>query len=516
MSGVAPAGDRHPDVDVDVAVVGAGPAGLAAATTCLAAGLTVALVDRSVAPGGQYWRQPAPSAAADARHALDARALRDLHHDLGTFDRLQARLAEGVELGRLRLLLRTQVWTAVREGDGSLVLHTAGTGPAAPTGPAGPSGPAGPAAGGTVRAKRLVLATGSHDLALPFPGWDLPGVLTVGALQALLKGNDVLAGRRVVVGGTGPFLLPVAAGLAARGATVVGVHEASSPTRWLPHVAALGTNAAKLGEGLAYAATLARHRVPVRTRSMVVRAEGDGRVEAVTVQRVDRLGRLVTGTRQVLAADTVGVGWGFSPIIDLAVTLGAATVTSPGGPVVRVDGDGRSSVPGVLVAGEATGVGGAALALAEGEAAAAAVVDDLAPAARAAGGRRRALARRAAALRSFAAAMHAAHPVPPGWTDALTDDTVLCRCEEVSVGAARHAVHGGADSPRQVKQLTRVGMGWCQGRVCEPACALLVAAETGADRGGFGVTERLLAQPVSLGSLADRSHGSVDTTRSSM
>ena len=175
---------------VDVAVVGAGPAGLAAAATCASAGLTVCLIDRATDIGGQYWRQPSESSGGrgtpdsrEGRRAVDAKDLRHLHHDLATFEALQDRLGEAVRAGLVDLRLRTQVWTAVvpaTADDPASALAAAELHVLGPTGVAG-----------VVRTRRLVIATGAHDIALPFPGWDLPGVMTIGGIQALLKGSDV-------------------------------------------------------------------------------------------------------------------------------------------------------------------------------------------------------------------------------------------------------------------------------------------------------------------------------------
>ena len=512
-------------LDHDVVVVGAGPAGLACVATLLAdTSLSVVLVDAGHGAGGQYWRQPAPApldaaypptverAVRVARNVLSTvdgrregssrrgRAGSDetsapprggLHHGLNAFHELQAGLERGRAQGRLVTRFAHHVWSvtatdASPSTEQGYAVHVVDR-----------SGRPGEERALTFTGRALVIATGAFDRSLPFPGWDLPGVMTVGGLQALLKAGDVVAGRRVAIGGTGPFLLPVAAALAARGSTVVGVFEANHPVRWVRESRAVVRNAGKLGEGAGYAATLLRHRVPVRARRMIAAAHGTNRVEAVSVVRLDRSGRPVAGSSERHEVDAVGIGWGFTPQLDLAVTLGLRLVRDEGGtPVVEVDSVHRTSRQRVYAAGESCGVGGADLALAEGRLAARSVALDLngsGSSEHPASSADEATARR---LRTFAGAIMRAHPVPAGWADPLTDETIVCRCEEVRFGAVRAAVEGGATDARQVKQLTRTGMGWCQGRVCGYAAALLSAGTPGEP------DERLVGAPVPLGALA--------------
>lgn len=462
----------------DLAVVGAGPAGLAAAAAATRAGLDVVMVDGGAHPGGQYWRQP--------EDGVDRIRL---HHDLGTHRGLTAELARARSAGRFTLLARHDVWTVGRDGDPFTVRALR-------------RGDDGPPTQHLVRARRLVLAPGAHDRQVPFPGWDLPGVLTAGGAQALVKAHGVVPGQRVVVAGTGPFLLPVATALADAGAQVVGVHEAAAVTGWLRELPAVVRNPAKLVEGATYTAALARERIPVHTRSAVVAAHGDDAVSAVTVARLDASGHVVPGTERRIAADAVAVGWGFVPRLELLLALGCRTsVDLDGSLVVRTDERQQTSVPDVYAAGEACGVGGAALAVVEGELAglaAAGVRDD----------RTRRLLRRRDRLRSFAAAMHRAHPVPPFWMDTLGMDTrgastLVCRCEEVTVQRLRDAVDRfGASDARSAKLLSRVGMGWCQGRFCGFASSCLVSSWTGVSYDPSGTAERPLAVPVPLGTLA--------------
>ncbi|KUN80923.1 FAD/NAD(P)-binding oxidoreductase [Streptomyces bungoensis] len=464
----------------DIIIVGAGPAGMAAAATALAGGLRVAQVDSGTAVGGQFWRHP-------PQHARSAIPTDDLHHGLREYRALSRELSMARKAGRLDLRLAHHVWSAVREGDG-FAVHAVDRRDA----------PRESAV--TLHAPRLLVATGAYDRQLPFQGWDLPGVLTIGGLQALLKGGGVTAGSRVALGGTGPFLLPVAAGLAARGVEVVTVCEAGNPLAWLRHPLPVLRNPGKWAEGAGYAFGLARHRIRVRPRTAITGAEGGDRVTAVRIAAVASDGSPRPGTERRIEVDAVGVGWGFTPQLDLLIPLGCdLTNSADGNAVVAVDGGQRTSVPGLYAAGEACGVGGAALAVGEGHLAAQSALTDSGSAAVL--GNRRLVAVRAtvARQRAFARAMALAHPIPAAWSSWLTDETVVCRCEEVTAGAVRTAcTEGGAHDHRQVKQLTRAGMGWCQGRMCGPAVHCLTSQNQ-----VYTPAERLVATPVTLGALAD-------------
>ncbi|WP_240529898.1 (2Fe-2S)-binding protein [Streptomyces mangrovisoli] len=558
--------DRTPRL----AVIGAGPAGLAAALAAAAGGVRVTLVDAAAQAGGQFHRQPAA--------ALGARLPRALHHGRGTWQRLRGELSEQVAAGRITHLTDHHVWYVERESeDKGFTVH-------ALLGPGQEEGVA-------VRADGVLLATGGYEKVLPFPGWTLPGVVTAGGAQALLKGGLVLPGRSAVVAGTGPLLLPVATALAAAGARVAALVESADPRAFLRHPGALAAEPAKLAEGAAYALRLLRHGVRVHTRHTVVAAHGadggqlgaaptgerlgdsggdpdgerptssgsdpdreqptssrggtdqerpsggegrrdgkrppgggdhrgggdsrDGehpaggsssagggrgfgggprpdRLTAVTVAALDDHGRVRPGTERRIPCDTLAVGHGLIPHTDLAGPLGCRL----DGAAVQVDAEQRTSTPGVWAAGETTGVGGAELALAEGEIAGRSIAARLHgrepdPASWVAAARLRARQRR------FAAALDDAYAPPAGWTEQVTDDTVVCRCEEVTAGAVRDAAAllGEVRDLRTVKLLTRAGMGWCQGRICRYG----VAGVAGCEPAPGGIP---FARPVPLGVLA--------------
>ena len=470
----------------DVAVVGAGPAGAAAAVTAVRAGARVVMLDGEARPGGQYWRHgPGGDAGSTG-----------VHEHVADWRALSHRLQQALASGRLTHLARTRVWRLDPSPDAATPARLQATTPDVD----GTDRPV------VVEAAAVVLAPGAHDRVLPFPGWDLPGVLTAGAAQALLKEHAVAAGSRAVVAGTGPFLLPVAVALAEAGVRVLEVDEAGDGRGWARSWRAAAASPGKVADGARYAALLARHRVPVHLRQAVVAAHGTDQLEAVTVARLDVDWRVVPGSERQVACDTAAVGWGFVPRLELALQAGCATAPAADGtPAVVVDGSGRTTVPNVLAAGEITGVAGADLALLEGAltgTAAAAV----------AGGRRPppvhpGVASRRTRLAAFAAALHQAHPVRDGWATWLDDGTTVCRCEEVSVGMLHDAVDElGASDARTAKLFTRAGMGWCQGRMCGEAVARLVAARGGTTFDGYrdllAGAARPVAVPVSLGALA--------------
>ncbi|NNN29517.1 FAD-dependent oxidoreductase [Streptomyces sp. S3(2020)] len=451
-----------------LAVIGAGPAGLAATIAAAARGVRVTLIDSAPEAGGQFYRRPAPG--------LGARRPQALHHQWPTWERLRDGLRTHVRAGTARHLTDHHVWVVERLPAGFTVHALLGPEQEEPV---------------AVRADAVLLATGGYEKVLPFPGWTLPGVVTAGGAQAMLKGGLAVPGRTAVVAGTGPLLLPVATGLAAAGVKVAALVESADPKSFVRRAGTLAVQPGKVAEGARYAAHLLRHRVRTLVRHTVVEAHGTERLEAVTAAALDGDGRVRPGTERRIACDTLAVGHGMLPHTDLAQTLGCRL----DGMDVHVDDEQRTDVPGVWAAGETTGIGGSALSLAEGHIAgrsAAARLHGTAPDAR----EWAAAARTRTRLRAFFAALDTLYAPPAHWTEQVTDDTVVCRCEEVTAGAIREAVDEfGAGDERTVKLLTRAGMGWCQGRVCGPAVAGLAGCEPTPGRRPF-------ARPVPLGVLA--------------
>lgn len=476
--------------ECEVAVIGAGAAGVAATVVAARSGCRVTLIDVGDRPGGQYYRGAQQRSAVEKRHpvALFDRRTRGGRESGLDYAALATDLEHLVAANAVDYRPRTTVY-ALEGVDERLRLRTRGDDRHRQD-------------VDMIDAGTVVLATGAFDRPLPFPGWTLPGVMTGGGAQSLVKGQHVLPGRRVVVAGTGPFLLAVAATLLEQGAEVAAVVEANDPlTGGVRHLRGLTSGLGKAGDLGRFVATLARHRVPYLRRHRIVEVLGDDRVTTLRIARVDSDWHPVPGTERIIECDAVSVGFGFVAQLDLAAQLGARMVRgADGGLALEVDDDQATSVPGLLAAGETTGIGGVEAARVEGlvAGATAAVMSHRASALSAPALER--TRRDVIRWRRFAASLHATFPVRDGWVDGIPDDTLVCRCEEVPASRVREAVALGARDARTVKLLSRAGMGWCQGRMCAAAVDGLCGFEDIASL--RGASYRPVAVPVPLGALA--------------
>jgi NAD(P)H-nitrite reductase large subunit len=269
-------------------------------------------------------------------------------------------------------------------------------------------------------------------------------------------------------------------------------------------------NTGLLRDALYYRTALIRRRIPLRYQRIVVRAEGDGRVESVTHAAVDSDWRVIAGSETTTAADTLCLGYGFQPSFELLRAAGCALAhdENRGGPCAVLDEWMRTTAPGVLAAGDGTGVEGSRVAVEEGRLAAIGAAFELGaltePDAHRAAAPIRA---RLAHARAFALALEPMHRVGPGIFELTTPETIVCRCEGVSAADLASAIGNSADI-NVVKSLTRAGMGLCQGRNCQRQVAALIAAHHGRTIQQIRLsTPRLPARPVALGAIA---HSSAD------
>lgn len=459
----------------DIAIVGAGPAGLSAALCAADAGAAVTIVDEYVKPGGQYFRQP------QARFGRINEAM--LGKSFKTGKALIDRVARH---DRIRVMTGALVWGGFDGG----ILEVERDDRCE-----------------RVASRRTIVATGAYERPIPFPGWTLPGVTTAGAAQTLLKAQFILAGRRIVMSGSGPFQLPVATQLLKAGARIVEILEAVSAADFFGPFPQPWRHVDKITEAAAYFATVLAHRVPLRYRQAVVEARGDGAVEEAVIAPLDAAGRPLLQETRTVAVDSILINSGFVPSLQIPRLLGCETTWDAAGAcwVVACDADQRSSMPLVFVAGEATGVAGHRVALAEGEIAglnAAADLGYLTPARL--NDRLRQPLRDRARHQSFADHIKRTFAPRAGLYDAITGDTIVCRCEEATAAAITGVAAEWNGSLRAIKQCTRAGMGQCQGRICEATVARLAARASGRSIEAVGRdTSRPHVKPVSLRALAE-------------
>jgi NADPH-dependent 2,4-dienoyl-CoA reductase/sulfur reductase-like enzyme len=457
-------------------IVGAGPAGMAAAATAAEAGLRPLVIDENSQAGGQIYRQPPKTfrgVQAGGHYPGKERGAVLLRRFHGLGDRLE-------------LFLGTSVW-GLFPPRRLAVLGAGG--------------------GQVIEAEHLVLAPGAYEYLPPFPGWTLPGVLTPGGAQSMIKTMRVLPGRRALVAGTGPFLLVVAEQLHRAGMEVAGVVEMARAAEAIRVLPGLLMYPGLLWEGLQLLRRVRRAGIPIHRGHVVIEARGEEEVRTAVLAPCDDRGHPDRRRVRTVAVDTLCIGYGFVPRTQLAQLAGCRLqfADALGGWVPEVDEDLQTSVPGVWVAGDGGGVAGALAAEMEGELVGLAVARRLGALREDTyAARRKLLARRLARLRRFRAALDRLYRLRPGLGDLAAADTLVCRCEELTLAEVEAGVASGGTDLRTLKVMTRLGMGPCQGRMCWPAMARLLAARTGKPVEAAGpLSVRPPIRPVTLGELAE-------------
>jgi NADPH-dependent 2,4-dienoyl-CoA reductase/sulfur reductase-like enzyme len=393
----------------DVVVAGAGPGGMAAAVVAAEAGKRVCLLDANPSPGGQIWRGLRAETAQHSPHG-------------SAFSGWTARLAKS----GCALWSGWQAVDVVASGCLRAESETESR---------------------DIEFERLIVATGARERFLPFPGWTLPGVMGVGGAQALVKSGLDPRGKRVVVAGSGPLLLAVAASLARAGAHIEGIFEQAPFAR----LAGLGLHMmfaqpGKLAEGANY--RLRTLRAKYNTSAWVTRVEGHGRVERVSIAS--------RGSERTLTCDWLACGYHLVPNLELPRLLGCNIVAG----YAAVDALQQSSVPGVACIGELTGIGGLEKALVEGQIAGFAAAGREPQA--------RSMQQQLRRQQSFARRLDRTFALREELRNLPAARTVVCRCEDIT-----HDALASCASWRVAKLHTRCGMGPCQGRICGTAAQFL-------------------------------------------
>ncbi|NDW00945.1 NAD(P)/FAD-dependent oxidoreductase [Salipiger sp. PrR002] len=448
----------------ELVIIGAGPAGMAAALEARAAGVEVLLLDEAPAAGGQIWR--GIGAAPEARKTL-----------LGPDYAKGAPLAEAFAKCGAQHVPGVSVWGVMpeAEGGGRIGLTLDG-------------------AAHLLTARAVIFATGAQERPLPVPGWTLPGVMGAGAAQIALKSGGLLPEGRVVLAGIGPLLYLLADQFLRAGLRPAALIETPSETRRaaLRHLPGfLRSEGFRKGAGLM---ARVRRNIRVISGAEALEVRGETRAEALRWKR--------RGRWQEIGAEMVLLHAGVIPSLHLAAAAGVPTRWKP---VLRcfepeAREDGSTALPGLFLAGDGATIGGADRALPSGRRAALAALAHL--------GAPVDPSRHAEALRAWRKADLGRAFIdrwfaPPPALLAPRGDTLVCRCEEISAEAIREAARLGAPGPNQIKTYLRCGMGPCQGRMCATSVTEIMADETGRAPSELGhLRLRTPVRPLRLGELA--------------
>ena len=447
----------------DVVVIGAGPAGLAAAATSAKAGLSTLLLDENAGPGGQVWRAIASTPVIE----------RDC---LGADYWAGGDLVEEMRASGAEIVQRATVWSL----DRNLEIGVSVGGASA-----------------FIKARRVIVATGALERPLPIPGWTLPGVMTAGAAQTMLKSSALVPDGRTVIAGQGPLLWLLAAQILRLGGRIDRILDTTERGNYfsaLPHAFAFLTSP-YFAKGLALMREV-RAKVPVVSAVSELAAAGDGQLATVSY--------VAGGRRETMPADLLLLHQGVVPNVNLAMAAGVEhrwderqLCWSP-----VLDLNGGSSIDGIAIAGDSAGIGGAEAAVFRGRIAARAAIDVLAPAAAAKSVSMAALRAglaRAERGRAFLDTLFR----PARQFRIPSGDTVVCRCEEVTANDILDSVAIGATGPNQLKAYRRTGMGPCQGRLCGLTVTELMAQARGKSPEEIGYYRlRAPVKPITLAELA--------------
>lgn len=450
-------------IQTDLAIVGSGPAGLAAACAARDCGLEVTLVDEQAQVGGQLFR------AIGTPLGLSALAKTEQEQGL--------RLVEAFHTSGATYVPETTVW-----GLEGRTLYTVSQGK-----------------GAQIDAAAVIVATGGMERPVPFEGWTLPGVMGAGGADILLRSGGKLtqnADAPVILVGNGPLLLLLAGHLLDAGVRISAWLDTGQWSRRLQAGAVLPQamlDLPYLGKGLALAWKVIKGRIPLITNASNIRAMGEGRLEKVLFS--------AGGREYEMPAGLLLRHEGIIPRTHILQSVHAAhawdKVQRYWFPVL--DGDGASSVENIYMAGDGGYVHGGDASICKGTLAGLAVARKLKVISQAEATRRGAKARSSLQRMRWARAFLRYVFAPDPRIFAVSDNTLVCRCECVTAGLIRQAVAEGHTEVNEVKRFTRCGMGQCQGRMCGPALAEITAAAQGKSPDAVGCLHiRAPFRPVSL------------------
>lgn len=433
----------------DFVIIGAGPAGLSAADIFARNEKKVLIIDQYQILGGQYWR-----------HKYGEKFPSEKYEYL-------------INSPFIEWQLQTTVWQ-IENKEQVLVMHLRNADGAI-----------------AIRTRKLLIATGAIERSIPIPGWTLPGVITAGGLQSLVKGHTTLPGNSIVLGGSGPFLFPVVESLLEmkNPPIIKGVFEYQSNFRWWRNALGLILNPEKALAAINFLRFLKSRKIRFETGVKI------SKIEATDSGLKIHLAKKINSQSIIENVDVAAISYGFTPDLTIPSILKLERETVFGEEAVKVDSNQRGSINNVWAAGEVTGIGGHELAITEGKIAALSML----------GKSRSSTITKLNRFRQkvFAGGLAKIYAPSKDWMDWNTEDFIICRCEEVKKSEIIDSFKKlGADSARTSKLFTRAGMGMCQGRICHRNVSDLAERFTEGKEFLSPVT-RPIGGAVTLGELSD-------------
>ena len=457
----------------DIVIIGAGPSGIGAAAELADYSLKVLLIDENNRIGGQIWRKPAYEPAF----------------------RLKGMQVPGMQMGIVaaaltnnNLHITTSASVLGIFPEKHLLLSTSKEGVK------------------EIKARRIIFATGAREKVRPFKGWTLPRVMTLGAAQLLLKFYGVLPSSETLIAGTGPLIYLLSSQIIGSGGRVTTVLDRSSPAAVINAIPVMVGQLSKVGQGLLALGRLFIKRVSIKPRMQVVEVRDKGRFLEVIAAKISHSGTIVPGSQKRYETRMLACGNGFTPNIELPQLAGCDLTYAEdmGGWIVNVDASMETSVRGIFAAGEITGIAGGDKALIEGQLAALSILSQF--------GMLNAkkhhtlqtalLTKRRHYLR-FGEFLNRQWTIPPREWDGIDDATIICRCEDITMGTIRGWIRASTTSASALKRATRCGMGNCQGRICAPLIYdILAAYSANGEQDPQPLSVRTPVKPIPLGDLA--------------
>ncbi len=456
-----------------VVIVGSGMGGLSAAATLAGHGLDILMIDENIQPGGQLLRKSEKTVKKLFKFTPDSMKTKGVSlmkriDDAGSaIDRIHQAQVLGVFKDR-RLLIHKEIKTNAADKKTNKKPGKKGSGQIL-----------------EVRAEHLIFATGARERYLPFKGWTLPGVMSLGAAQILMKSYGVLPGFNTIIAGSSPLMMVLASEILSNQGKVATVLDENPFSKNFSFLPLIQHHWPKLFEGAFYTAQMMGNRVHTVKSARIVEARGNTNFNAVIMAKTTPQGQVIQGTETKYCADALAIGYGFVPNIELAVQAGCDIEyqKGKGGWVVTADKNLESSVDSVFAVGEITGIAGGKKSYIQGKIAAISILKRLDKINLKKQGIK--ISKQIKQLHSldhkqiaYATFLNHLCQVPSNAYQQIHDDTLICRCENITMGTIKKAIEQGFTTSGGLKKATRCGMGRCQGRVCGTIISDIIMALT--------------------------------------